>query len=188
VVNRPDVPAGETDQSGISVKDDHDMDINKGNRQVNHAGARLLALSSLTLLLVGCIHWPEIASDCESYGVLENHQPMGQLVSIEALYTDELNERCQGVKPAIAMINPEANIKGCIIPAHNGAVSAYYSVGDRCAKYHEMCHAMHGGGHTERYERELENGIPMPYCPQNQLKFPISSARMASSADKLKRL
>lgn len=147
------------------------MDIYKGNLQVDLAGARLLALSILTLLLVGCVTWPDIATDCEAYGVVEDHHPMGSIVNIEPLHREELNARCSEVKYAIAMIQPDAQIRGCVMPAINGTVSAFYSVGDRCAMNHELCHAMHGRRHTERYVRDLERGIPTPYCPQNQLNF-----------------
>jgi hypothetical protein len=157
--------------TGSIIKDENEMEIKKGNLKTAHAGFRALILSSLALTLTACVHWPDIASDCESYGVVENRQPMGDLMHIEPLYSDELNSRCSDVKVAIAMINPDAQIKGCVIPEANGVVSAYYSVGDRCAQYHEMCHAMHGGAHTERYMRELEQGIPMPYCPENQSRF-----------------
>lgn len=166
---RPDRPAGNTDQSGFIFKDENEMETNKGILKINHAGIRPLTLSCLTLILAGCVHWPDIATDCESYGVVENNQPMGHLMRIEPLYSDELEIRCRGVKNAIAMVNPDAQIRGCVIPETNAIVAAYYSVGDRCAKYHEMCHAMHGREHTQRYTRELEQGIPMPYCPQNHL-------------------
>lgn len=147
------------------------MEIKRGNLKTAQVGFRALILSFLALTLTACVHWPDIASDCESYGVVENHQPMGEVMRIEPLYNDELNSRCGDVKVAIAMINPDSQIRGCVIPEENGVVSAYYSVGDRCAQYHEMCHAMHGGAHTERYMRELGEGHPMPYCPRNQLKF-----------------
>ena len=171
VAHWPDHPAGGTDQSGSIVKDENEMETNKGNLKFNQAGLCSLILTSLTLLLAGCVHWPDIASDCESYGVLENNQPMGHSMKVEALYSDELNVRCKDVKDAIAVINPDSEIRGCVIPKMNGTVAAYYSVGDRCAMYHEMCHAMHGPGHSERYTRELEQSIPMPYCPKNQLRF-----------------
>ena len=147
------------------------MNAIRGNSNLINAGLRLLMLAAIMFASAACVHWPDVASDCQSYGVLETHQPMGHSVEIEPLYHDELDARCRDAKDAIAMVNPGAEIKGCVIPKDSGVVAAYYSVGDQCAKFHEICHAMHGSGHTERYERDLEQGIPMPYCPRVQLKL-----------------
>jgi hypothetical protein len=130
-----------------------------------------LTWSCLPLLFAGCVHWPDIAYDCESYGVREDNQPMGPMLAIEALYRDELDVNCAGVKEAVAQINHEAQVAGCVVPRQNGTVAAYYWVGDRCAMNHELCHVKHGTGHTERYDKDLKNGVPMPYCPVNQLSF-----------------
>jgi hypothetical protein len=131
---------------------------------------RLLTLLFIsTVTLMGCIHWPDIATDCESYGVIESGEPMGTIVTIEPLFSDQLDIQCAGVTEAAAHLNPDARISGCAIPHDNGVVRAYYWTGDRCAMNHELCHAKHGSGHTERYLRELQAGVPMPYCPENQL-------------------
>jgi hypothetical protein len=127
--------------------------------------------SCLPLLFAGCVHWPDIAYDCESYGVREDNQPMGPMLPIEALYRNELDVNCAGVKEALARIKQDAQVAGCVVPQQNGTVAAYYGVGDRCAMNHELCHVKHGTGHTERYDNDLKNGIPMPYCPVNQLSF-----------------
>ena len=134
-----------------------------------HVRKFFLTLSCLPVLLAGCVHWPDIATDCESYGVSENYSPMGTLAHIEPLYRDELDVRCAGVAEENAAQGTE--ISGCVIPHENGVVEAYYWVGDRCAMNHEMCHFKHGPGHTERYIREVHEGTPMPYCPENQLSF-----------------
>lgn len=137
---------------------------------LHHRGLmRLITLSALPLLFTACVHWPDIATDCESYGVTENNTPMGHLVHLEPLYHDELNTRCAGVQHSNAAHDTE--IRGCAIPQGHGLVDAYYSVGDRCAMNHELCHAKHGPGHTERYVKELQDGVPMPYCPSNQLSW-----------------
>lgn len=155
------------------------MDAAKGIANVNGTCLRALlnalrtsrsALFFLSLFLLACASMPAIASDdCESYGVAENHSPMGTTVHIEPLYRDELKVRCAGVNFANAATGTE--IAGCSIPHENGMVEAYYWVGDKCAMKHELCHAQHGLGHTERYTRELQAGVPMPYCPSNQLAF-----------------
>lgn len=132
-----------------------------------------LFMISLPILLSACVHWPEVATDCAAYGVTEDNQPMGSVVHLEALYRDQLDVLCADVKEATAKINPDAQISGCAIPKSDGSVAAYYWVGDRCAMNHELCHAKHGSGHTERYLKDLENGHPMPYCPTNQLKLPF---------------
>ena len=62
-----------------------------------HVRKFFLTLSCLPVLLAGCVHWPDIATDCESYGVSENYSPMGTLAHIEPLYRDELDVRCAGV-------------------------------------------------------------------------------------------
>lgn len=129
----------------------------------------LVTISVLPLLLTACIHWPEIATECEEYGVIEGNSPMGSVVHVEPLDHDELNTRCAGVDHSNAAGGTE--IRGCVIPQSNGMVNAFYSVGDRCAMNHELCHAKHGSGHTERYVKELRDGVPMPYCPSNQLSW-----------------
>ena len=131
---------------------------------------RRIALSLLPILLAGCVHWPAIATECETFGVREDDQAMGQMLHIRALHRDELDIHCAAVREATARNYPNAEVRGCVIPQSNGMVAAFYSVGDRCAMYHEICHARHGPNHTERYLRDLANGIPMPYCPNNQLK------------------
>lgn len=128
-----------------------------------------MALSCLLLLITGCAALPEPGTQCESYGVREDHAPMGTRVHIEPLYTDELNIHCAAVELAVKQHNSEAQIRGCVIPRASGDVSAYYRVGDHCAMNHELCHAIHGSRHTSRYLRDLQNGVPMPYCPGNQL-------------------
>ncbi len=152
------------------------MDIIKGksaNSRTQSACKRsfFIALAaSLPMLLSACVHWPDIAYECEAYGVVENNQPMGALLEIKPLYRDELEAKCADVKHAMAQINPDAKVSGCVVDREDGAVEAYYWVGDRCAMNHELCHVMHGADHTERYDRELASGVPMPYCPQNQFK------------------
>lgn len=130
-----------------------------------------LFIFSIPILLSACVHWPEVATDCDAYGVTEDNQPMGSIVHLEPLFRDELDVLCADVKEATAKINPDARISGCAIPKEDGSVAAYYWVGDRCAMNHELCHAKHGTGHTERYMQDLERGVPMPYCPTNQLKL-----------------
>ena len=129
----------------------------------------LAALFSGTIVLAGCVHWPDIATDCASYGVMEKHQPMGARVSVEPLFRDELDAQCAAVREAAARFNPEARISGCVIPQPDGTATVYYWAGDTCALNHELCHARHGSGHTERYLSDLEQGVPTPYCPENQL-------------------
>ena len=126
-----------------------------------------LILSCLPVLLAGCAQWPEIATNCAAYGVQENHSPMGTLAHLDPLSRDELKVRCGGVPAANALSGTE--ISGCVIPHENGSVEAYYWQGDHCAMNHEMCHFRHGPAHTARYLQELQAGIPMPYCPENQL-------------------
>ena len=126
-------------------------------------------LFSGTVFLAGCVHWPDIATECEAYGVTEADEPMGSIVVVEPLFRDQLDMQCADVKEATARINPDAQISGCVIPEHGGVAKAYYWKGDRCALNHELCHAKHGPGHTERYLSDLERGVPMPYCPENQL-------------------
>lgn len=143
----------------------------RGAIAVPSADARriLIVLLCSTVSLMGCVHWPDIATDCESYGVIESGEPMGNIVTIEPLFRDQLDVQCAGVTEAAAHLNPDAQVTGCAIPQDNGVVRAYYWKGDRCAMNHELCHAKHGSGHTERYLTELEQGVPMPYCPENQL-------------------
>ena len=131
--------------------------------------ARLITLSALPLVFSACVHWPDVATDCESYGVTESHTPMGNIVHLEPLYRDELDVRCAGVDLSNAAFGTE--ISGCVIAQDSGILNAYYWVGDRCAMNHEICHAKHGPGHTERYLQELKDGVPMPYCPRNQLRL-----------------
>lgn len=134
---------------------------------------RKLSAACLPILLSACVSWPEVATECDEYGVIEANQPMGDVVHLEAMYRDQLEVVCASVKEATAKINPDAQISGCAIPKSDGSVAAYYWVGDRCAMNHELCHAKHGTGHTERYMDELKRGVPMPYCPTNQLKLPF---------------
>ena len=128
-------------------------------------------LSLLPFLFAGCVHWPDIATDCEAYGVLETGQPMAHYGRIEPLSADELDRQCESINAAVAKINPDAQIRGCVIPEADGMVSAYYSVGDQCARNHELCHVMHGTEHTARYLEKAENNHPRPYCPENQLQL-----------------
>jgi hypothetical protein len=134
---------------------------------------RLIAISVLPLLFSACVHWPDIATDCESYGVLESGNAMGEVNLVEPLYRDQLDETCSGVSFPTAAEGTK--VSGCTIPKNDGSVDVYYWVGDRCALNHELCHAKHGYGHTDRYEQELKEGIAMPYCPQNQLSLKLSS-------------
>ena len=158
------------------------MDAKKGVMNPNrarqhaiviHARTILLTLSCLPVLFAGCAQMPakdfDFATNCEAYGVIENHAPMGTMVHIKPLYRDELKVRCAGVPEANAAEGTE--ISGCTIPHPDGVVESYYWVGDQCAMNHELCHFRNGPGHTERYLRELREGIPMPYCPSNQLKL-----------------
>ncbi len=94
---------------------------------------------------------------------------MGTVAHLEPLFRDELNIRCAGVNLDHAATGTE--ISGCTIPRANGTVEAYYWAGDTCAMEHELCHIKHGPGHTERYLRELQAGVPMPYCPSNPLSL-----------------
>ena len=130
---------------------------------------QLAALSALPLLFTACVHWPDIATDCASYGVSEDRAPMGYVVRLEPLFRSELDQACAGVDHTNAAYGTA--VSGCVIAHANGLVDAYYWVGDRCAMNHELCHAKHGPGHTERYVRELRDGVPMPYCPPNQLSL-----------------
>ncbi len=139
------------------------------SRDLSNRPRHSIALSCLLLLMTGCTTLPELGTQCESYGVREDHLPMGTKVHIEPLYSDELRIHCADVKLAVSQHNSNANIRGCVIPGRSGLVSAYYRVGDHCAMNHELCHAIHGPGHTPRYLRDLRNGVPMPYCPENQL-------------------
>lgn len=139
-----------------------------------HAWKPVLILSG-SMVLTGCVHWPDIASECEQYGVMESNQPMGQIVHLQPLYRDQLDVVCADVKDATAKINPDAQISGCAISKDDGSVNAYYWVGDKCAMNHELCHAIHGAEHTERYLQELKIGMSRPYCPANQLKLAIGT-------------
>lgn len=123
----------------------------------------------MPLLFTACVHWPAIATDCDSYGVTEDYAPMGNVVHVEPLHHAQLNSACAGVAAPNAAFGTE--LAGCAIARGNGMVDAYYSMGDQCAMNHELCHAKHGPGHTERYLQELKDGIPMPYCPRNQLSL-----------------
>ncbi len=133
---------------------------------------RLLALSLVPLLFSACVHWPDIASDCESYGVLENETPMGTINRVEPLYREQLDQACAGVDFSNAAHGTK--VSGCAIPHADGGVDVFYWVGDRCAMNHELCHAKHGSGHTDRYLQELKDGVPMPYCPSNQLSLKVA--------------
>lgn len=119
--------------------------------------------------LAGCLHWPDVATECDAYGVMENHEPMGTVVIAEPLFRDQLDVQCANIKEAAAEINPNAQVSGCVISQDDGIVRAYYWTGDKCALNHELCHAAHGPEHTEQYLADLESGVPMPYCPENQL-------------------
>lgn len=154
------------------------MDASSTNfsRKVNLAVVRgtckSLPLATLfcgALALSGCLHWPEVATECDAYGVAENHQPMGTVVVAEPLFRDDLDVACVGVTEPAARAHPDSKVSGCVIPQGNGVVTAYYWTGDKCALQHELCHAVHGPDHTERYLADLERGAPMPYCPENQL-------------------
>lgn len=122
-----------------------------------------------SVVLAGCLHWPDVATECDAYGVMENHEPMGTVVIAEPLFRDQLDVQCADVKEAAAEINPNAQVSGCVISQDDGIVRAYYWTGDKCALNHELCHAAHGPEHTEQYLADLESGVPMPYCPENQL-------------------
>lgn len=135
-------------------------------------GLRLPALLFVPMLFSACVHWPDIASDCESYGVVENYVSLGNVTQVQPLYRKELEEACAGVDFSNAAHGTE--ISGCTIPQADGKVDVFYWVGDRCAMNHELCHAKHGAGHTDRYLQELKDGVPMPYCPQNQLTLGLS--------------
>ena len=140
-----------------------------GKLQISH----LIAISVLPLFFSACVHWPDIATDCESYGVVESGESMGQVNLVEPLYRDQLNQACADVDFENAAHGTE--ISGCTVPQDNGSIEVYYWVGDRCALNHELCHAKHGSGHTDRYLQELKDGIVMPYCPRNQLSLKLAS-------------
>jgi hypothetical protein len=40
--------------------------------------------------------------------------------------------------------------------------------------HHELCHALHGTTHTQRYLDDVEKGVPLPYCPPNQFATGVS--------------
>ena len=132
---------------------------------------RRVPVLALIVLLSGCVHWPDVATNCEAYGVVERGQPMGTVLHIQSLEYDELQERCWNVREDAATISRFSSIRGCVIPGSNGEVYGYYAKGDQCAMYHEMCHAIHGVGHTERYLKDVESHHLRPYCPENQLKL-----------------
>jgi hypothetical protein len=155
-----------------TAKGNGETGTRSSDRSRSNAVRSIFVLCCLPVVLTACVHWPDIATECESYGVSEGHQPMGNIVVAEPLYRDELESKCEGAEHATARINPDAKISGCAVSREDGIVHAYYWVGDRCAMNHELCHAMHGAGHTARYERELADGVTMPYCPSNQLNFP----------------
>lgn len=131
-------------------------------------GWPVLVLLAATCL-PGCMHWPDINEDCESYGVAESRMPMGNVVHLIPLQRADLDEICVDAQSPAAGRHPLTVINGCTIPMRDGRVLAYYRDGDRCAMNHELCHARHGVEHTGRYLEELALGIPMPYCPRNQL-------------------
>lgn len=133
---------------------------------------RLLSLLFVPLLFSACVHWPDIAQDCESYGVVENNNPLGHVTEVQPLYRKELDQACAGVDLSVAAHGSQ--VSGCAIANPDGKVDVYYWVGDRCALNHELCHAKHGSGHTDRYLQEVKDGVPMPYCPQNQLSLKLT--------------
>jgi len=137
------------------------------NSVMDELGRSLVLLFSF--FLGACAGYPKITTDCASYGVTEAGQPMGEVVHIAPLTLNELQLRCAVVEEAMVSAQVATEIHGCTIPHRNGFIEAYYWVGDNCAMQHELCHARHGTGHTERYLRELSAGIPRPYCPINQL-------------------
>ena len=47
----------------------------------------------------------------------------------------------------------------------------YYSEVVRCAMYEEMCLDIFCEEITHRFKQDLKNGVPMPYCPSNQLSL-----------------
>ena len=160
--------------------DETEMKTKKGKRKFDYTiisrkyigiSWRDIFMICLPILFAGCVHWPDIAYDCEAYGVREDHQPMGSMVHIEPLQRDQLEVYCAGAE-LVALVNPdrgEVKINGCAIPYPDGLVRAYYWVGDNCARNHELCHATQGPRHTALYERDLRNGVSRPYCPSNQL-------------------
>lgn len=150
-------------KGGVSRRGDEFVET-RGNARIF-----LATLFTGTLILAGCVHWPDVATDCDAYGVAERNQPMGSLVIAEPLFRDELDVRCADVREATARINPNAQVSGCVIPGTDGIARAYYWKGDTCAFNHELCHAKHGPEHTERYLADLQRGIAMPYCPESQL-------------------
>lgn len=125
------------------------------------------------LALNGCVHYPDIqvAHSCEAYGVAENHEAMGSVVHMTPLGQQELQKTCMTAPGVAARLSNGQQIRGCVFTGRNGELYGYYSAGDRCAMYHEMCHALHGVEHTHRYRQDIENGVPMPYCPSNQLSL-----------------
>jgi hypothetical protein len=139
-------------------------------RQLKHPyyPGRLLIIV-LPIFLFGCVHWPDIASNCEAYGVLETHDPIAHFGRIEPLAADQLELRCASIKETATQLNPGATIKGCVVLMADGSVSAYYSEGDTCAKNHELCHILHGFEHTASYLEKASINHPRPYCPENQL-------------------
>lgn len=123
----------------------------------------------LGVSLASCAHLPDINEDCESYGVVESGRPMGQKVHAQPLTRADLDRICGAARAQYAGVQTGTMVNGCAIPQPDGSVLAYYRDGDRCAMNHELCHALHGTGHTERYLEDLSAGIPMPYCPGIQL-------------------
>lgn len=130
---------------------------------------RLPLILLFGVFLASCVHWPDISQDCESYGVTESRTSMGNQVHAIPLGRADLDRFCSGVQSQVASIHPQAEVNGCAIPQRDGSVLAYYREGDRCAMNHELCHALHGSHHTDRYLEELAAGVPMPYCPGTQL-------------------
>ena len=139
----------------------------------SRAPFHVFILVCVVYALTGCVHYPDIqvAHSCEAYGVAENHEAMGSVLHMKPLGQEELQKTCMTAPGVAAQVRDGQHIRGCVFTGTNGELYGYYSAGDRCSMYHEMCHAMHGEGHTHRYEQDLANGVPMPYCPSNQISL-----------------
>ena len=92
---------------------------------------------------------------------------MASHIFVQPLQQDELGDACASVRHNVTMVHAQAEVTGCLIPRHNGTALAFYRAGDVCAMRHEICHALHGPKHTDRYLQDLANGMSLPYCPPN---------------------
>lgn len=100
---------------------------------------------------------PYEPGNCERYGVLETGNSMGAILIAEERFQDDLEVVCGEPEP------PHERA-GCVIQVVEG-VAIFWRHDDPYAKNHEICHALNGPEHTEKYERDLANGHPAPYMP-----------------------